>query len=77
MNSSAASTQQDEIDKFYSWTDPKYVFFYCDTAQHAIAGVDPVKLYMKYHDRCGGVHLKDTHYVDHDRGLSDRHPTLR
>jgi len=56
---------QEEIEKFYSATDPKYVFFYCDTAQHVIAGVDPVKLYMKYHDRCGGLHLKDTHYVDH------------
>jgi len=55
---------QEEIEKFYSWTDPKYVFFYCDTAQHVIAGVDPVILYMKYHDRCGGLHLKDTHYID-------------
>jgi inosose dehydratase len=55
---------EEEIDKFYSATDPRYVFFYCDTAQHTIAGVDPVKLYMKYHDRCGGLHLKDTHYVD-------------
>ena len=31
-----------EIEKFYEWTDPRYVFFYCDTAQHVIAGVDPL-----------------------------------
>ena len=38
--------------------------FYCDTAQHTIAGVDPVALYERLHDRCGGFHLKDTHHVD-------------
>jgi inosose dehydratase len=54
----------DEIEKFYNWTDPKYVYFFCDTAQHTIAGVDPVKLYLKYHDRCTGFHFKDTHNVD-------------
>jgi inosose dehydratase len=54
----------EEIEKFYSWTDPKYVFFFCDTAQHVIAGVDPLKLYLKYHDRCTGFHFKDTHNVD-------------
>lgn len=55
---------EDEIDKFYRWTDPRYVFYMCDTAQHVIAGVDPVKLYMKLHDRCAGFHFKDTHNVD-------------
>jgi len=54
----------DEIEKFYKWTDPEYVFYFCDTAQHVIAGNDPVKLYMKYHDRCSGLHFKDTHNVD-------------
>lgn len=54
----------DELRKFYEWTDPRYVFFYCDTAQHTIAGVDPVQLYLQLHDRCGGFHLKDTHHVD-------------
>lgn len=52
------------IDKFYKWTDPKYVYFYCDTAQHAIAGCDPLTLYLKYHDRCSGFHFKDTHTID-------------
>jgi inosose dehydratase len=52
------------IDKFYKWTDPKYVYYYCDAGQHAIAGVDPVAVYLKYHDRCSGFHFKDTHTVD-------------
>jgi inosose dehydratase len=54
----------DEIEKFYKWTDPKYVYYFCDTAQHVIAGIDPVNLYLKYHDRCSGFHFKDTHNVD-------------
>jgi len=54
----------EQIRKFYEWSDPRYVFWYCDTAQHVIAGVDPVDLYVKLHDRCGGFHLKDTHNVD-------------
>ncbi len=54
----------DTIDKFYKWTDPKYVYWYCDTAQHTIAGVDPVALYLKYHERCSGFHFKDTHTID-------------
>jgi sugar phosphate isomerase/epimerase len=55
---------RDELLKFYAMTDPNYVFWYCDTAQHVIAGVDPVELYLRLHDRCGGFHLKDTHHVD-------------
>ncbi len=54
----------EQIRKFYEWSDPRYVFWYCDTAQHTIAGVDPVDLYLKLHDRCAGFHLKDTHHVD-------------
>lgn len=59
----AGLRDEDVIHKFYEWTDPKYVFFFLDTAQHVIAGVDPIKLYMKLHDRIGGFHLKDTHDV--------------
>lgn len=55
---------EEDILRFYELTDPRYVFFFCDTAQHVIAGVDPVKLYCKLHDRIGGFHLKDTHNVD-------------
>ena len=54
----------EQLRKFYEWSDPRYVYWYCDTAQHVIAGVDPVDLYIKLHDRCGGFHLKDTHHVD-------------
>ncbi len=54
----------DEIEKLYAWTDPQYVWWYCDTAQHQIAGVDPVKMYEKYHDRTCGFHFKDTHNTD-------------
>lgn len=56
----------EQVLKFYQWSDPRYVYWYCDTAQHVIAGVDPVDLYLKLHDRCGGFHLKDTHHVDRD-----------
>lgn len=55
---------REQVLKFYAWSDPRYVFWYCDTAQHVIAGVDPVQLYGDLHERCGGFHLKDTHHVD-------------
>lgn len=54
----------EEVRKFYEYTDPRYVFFCLDTAQHVIAGVDPVDLYLKLHDRVGGFHMKDTKNVD-------------
>lgn len=54
----------EQLDKFYSWTDPQYVTYWCDTAQTVIAGNDPVKLYSKYHDRMGGFHFKDTQNID-------------
>jgi inosose dehydratase len=63
----AAVRTPEQIDKFYAWTDPDCVHFFCDAAQHVIAGVDPVELYRKYHDRCSGFHFKDTRNVDlHD-----------
>ncbi|TXH57252.1 MAG: sugar phosphate isomerase/epimerase [Burkholderiaceae bacterium] len=55
---------QDEIDRFYALTDPAYVGLYIDTAQHVIAGVDPVALYRRYADRVTGFHFKDTRHVD-------------
>ena len=42
----------------------RYVFFCLDTAQHVIAGLDPVELYEEYHDRISCFHFKDTHHVD-------------
>ncbi len=55
---------EEQIEKFFEWTDPEYVYFFLDGAQHQIAGVDPVQLYLKYHSRCSGIHLKDTHNID-------------
>lgn len=55
---------EEEIEKFYACTDPRYVFLCVDTAQHVIAGVDPVALYRRYADRCCAFHFKDTHDVD-------------
>jgi sugar phosphate isomerase/epimerase len=54
----------EQIDRFYELTDPERVFFFCDAAQHVIAGVDPVAVYEKYHARCSGFHFKDTHDID-------------
>lgn len=53
-----------QIDRFYALTDPAYVHLYIDTAQHVIAGLDPVELYVRYHDRVSGFHFKDTLHVD-------------
>ncbi|MCQ2557525.1 MAG: sugar phosphate isomerase/epimerase [Oscillospiraceae bacterium] len=52
------------IKKFYAWTDPKYVYYFCDTAQHVIAGVDPVDVYDMLADRTRCFHLKDTRNTD-------------
>lgn len=41
-------------------TDPRYVFYYLDTAQISIIGEDLLKFYDDYHDRMCGFHLKDT-----------------
>lgn len=54
----------EEIEKFYDATDPRFVFLCVDTAQHVIAGVDPVDLYRRYADRCCAWHFKDTHDID-------------
>jgi len=54
----------EEVAKFYEWSNPETVFFFCDAGQHVIAGVDPVALYERYHDRTSGFHFKDTHNVD-------------
>jgi sugar phosphate isomerase/epimerase len=59
----AIRTERD-IRKFYGWSDPRYVSFFCDTAQHCIAGVDPVALYEALHERCSGFHFKDSRQVD-------------
>ncbi len=52
-----------DIDTFYSYTDPQYVSLFVDTAQHCIAGLDPVALYNRHAQRVSGFHFKDTHNV--------------
>lgn len=56
----------DEVQTFYENSDPRYVSFFLDTAQHVIAGLDPVELYERWHDRVTGFHFKDTLHVDVD-----------
>jgi inosose dehydratase len=53
-----------QLELFFEYTDPQYVHFFCDTAQHTIAGVDPVQMFRDYADRCTGFHFKDTKNVD-------------
>jgi inosose dehydratase len=53
-----------QLELFFEHTDPEYVYFFCDTAQHTIAGVDPVQMFRDYQDRCTGFHFKDTKNVD-------------
>ena len=55
---------REQLDTFFRYTDPEYVHFFCDTAQHTIAGVDPIQLFRDYKDRCTGFHFKDTKNVD-------------
>lgn len=55
-----------ELDLFFEHTDPRYVHYFCDTAQHTIAGVDPLETFLRYRDRCTGFHFKDTRTVDRD-----------
>ena len=49
-----------QLELFFAYTDPEYVYFFCDTAQHTIAGVDPIQMFLDYKDRCTGFHFKDT-----------------
>ena len=63
---------EEDILSFYEWTDPRYVSFFCDTAQHCIAGIDPVALYEQLHDRCSGFHFKDTREVDTTQAFANR-----
>ena len=38
--------------------------FFCDTAQHCVAGLDPVALFLDPHERCSGFHFEDTRQAD-------------
>ncbi|GAB7004815.1 hypothetical protein JCM18899A_22880 [Nocardioides sp. AN3] len=54
---------EQDIDTFYSYTDPEVVSLFVDTAQHCIAGLDPVALYHRHAHRVSGFHFKDTRNV--------------
>jgi inosose dehydratase len=55
---------EDELDLFMRETDPETVGFFVDTAQHTIAGVDPLAMFQRYTPRVRGFHFKDTQQVD-------------
>ena len=55
---------REQLDLFLEYTDPRFVSIIIDTAQHVIAGVDPVQFYRDHHARCSGFHLKDCQRVD-------------
>jgi inosose dehydratase len=55
---------QHELETFYAATDPRYVDMCLDTAQHQIAGLDPVALHAQFADRITAFHFKDCHQVD-------------
>ena len=53
-----------EIDKLMELTDPRFVGLAIDTAELAIAGIDPVKVYENHHDRVVHFHFKDALATD-------------
>jgi inosose dehydratase len=53
-----------DIDKILAMTDPELVGLAIDTAELTIAGIDPLKLYDKHHNRVRHFHFKDTHAID-------------
>lgn len=55
---------QADIENLLKYTDPRLVGLAIDTAELAIAGVDPVELYDKHHDRVKHFHFKDATVAD-------------
>lgn len=49
----------DSLDRLLAATDPRLVGLAIDTAELAVAGIDPVALYARYPDRVRHVQLKD------------------
>jgi inosose dehydratase len=48
-----------EIERLAASTDPGLVSLCVDTGHCAYAGVDPVRMYRRHHDRVAYLHLKD------------------
>ncbi len=53
----------DSLDRLLAATDPSRVGLALDTAELAVAGIDPVALYRRHHDRVRHVQLKDARVV--------------
>lgn len=54
----------EEIDKILKFTDPDLVGLVIDTAEHTVAGNNPIQVYERHHDRVKLFHFKDTHDID-------------
>lgn len=63
----------DEIDKAFDELEPELVGMCLDTGHQAYAGVEPVALYRKYHERVHYMHFKSIDAAVHasvvERGL--------
>lgn len=53
----------DSLDRLLAATDPALVGLALDTAELAVAGIDPVSLYRRHADRVRHVQLKDARVV--------------
>jgi len=53
-----------DIDKLLELSDPNFVGLALDTAELAIAGIDPIVLYEKHHTRVKHFHFKDALVAD-------------
>ena len=60
----SAAADASALDALLEDTDPALVGLTLDTAELALAGLDPVAVYRRHRDRVDHVHLKDTHHVD-------------
>ncbi|SIR98363.1 sugar phosphate isomerase/epimerase [Microbacterium sp. RURRCA19A] len=63
----------DGIHRLLAATDPAKVGLAIDTAEYAIAGIDPVALYRRYADRVVHVQLKDARETVDDAEASTPH----
>ncbi|WP_433306089.1 sugar phosphate isomerase/epimerase family protein [Actinoplanes sp. CA-030573] len=53
-----------DLKRLLAFTDPELVGLALDTAEFAVAGLDPVAFYRAHADRVTHVHLKDARYAD-------------
>ncbi|MGP2481121.1 hypothetical protein ACTUM2_14770, partial [Listeria monocytogenes] len=63
----------DGIHRLLAATDAETVGVAIDTAEYAIAGIDPVALYRRYADRVVHVQLKDARETVDDAEASTPH----